>query len=554
MSLIDRATELEYYPEQQLIQMSQDPQGQYPQFLVLSEIQRRNNMRRMYQNEVNKMNQPSTTVAEEAVMEFAGQGAVPMMDASSSLSSTSEGGLRSMAPIPMKSGTKTKIQPSYSDLISKLSESELKMVNQAVMKDRTARMTRDLGGSGKLIGGGVNLSEQALSFLGGSGGNVPIFKGSPEEKKFIEVASNIIANRTSNVSSKNIGGLTQMQSGGSTALEQSFVAPGRNPIPMSAASSSNLRGGLSNIAESLGLIDEEGNIDPVQASLLGLTFVPGLGLVAGAGRLGLSAAKFLAPKVKSLFMKPNPVRAKGLQPGQRVVIDPKKGLDSKKLIDTTTGKVIPEEVLNVNRLLGTAGTIASPFAISNIYAPDDTSVEQGDSDDRQLTAEELEIQRLKKALEEANKIKSSSKPAKKGLSADDALTLAQIGGVFGGAKNLGEAAVGLGNLAAQIQKTRREDVAEGLQGRLVEANIAKLEADIANMEPQQIINEQNAISSLLKQVNEGAVQLSDQDLNNLIQQYLILQDRLNSLRGVEGIRVAGGKNVAEGIPGASIGT
>ena len=55
-------------------------------------------------------------------------------------------------------------------------------------------------------------------------------------------------------------------------------------------------------------------------------------------------------------------------------------------------------------------------------------------------------------------------------------------------------------------------------------------------------------------MNEGAVQLSDQDLNNLIQQYLILQDRLNSLRGVEGIRVAGGKNVAEGIPGASIGT
>jgi hypothetical protein len=39
MSLIDRATELEYYPEQQLIEMSQDPQGQYPQFLVLSEIQ-----------------------------------------------------------------------------------------------------------------------------------------------------------------------------------------------------------------------------------------------------------------------------------------------------------------------------------------------------------------------------------------------------------------------------------------------------------------------------------------------------------------------------------
>lgn len=122
MSLIDRAAELEYYPEQQLIQMSQDPQGQYPQFLVLSEIQRRNNMRRMYQNEVNKMNQPSTTVAEEAVMEFAGQGAVPMMDASSSLSSTSEGGLRSMAPIPMQDdvmpmqeGRRTALKQSFNN-------------------------------------------------------------------------------------------------------------------------------------------------------------------------------------------------------------------------------------------------------------------------------------------------------------------------------------------------------------------------------------------------------------------------------------------------------
>ena len=34
MSLVDRANELEYVPEEQLIQMSQSPEGQYPQFLV----------------------------------------------------------------------------------------------------------------------------------------------------------------------------------------------------------------------------------------------------------------------------------------------------------------------------------------------------------------------------------------------------------------------------------------------------------------------------------------------------------------------------------------
>jgi len=121
MSLVDRANELEYVPEEQLIQMSQSPEGQYPQFLVLSEIQRRNQMRRMYENQIAKMNQPTTTVAEESVMELAGQGAVPMMDSLSSLSS-SEGGLRSMAPTPMKSGKKTEIERDEAELSEELRE------------------------------------------------------------------------------------------------------------------------------------------------------------------------------------------------------------------------------------------------------------------------------------------------------------------------------------------------------------------------------------------------------------------------------------------------
>ena len=121
MSLVDRANELEYVPEEQLIQMSQSPEGQYPQFLVLSEIQRRNQMRRMYENQTAKMNQPTTTVAEESVMELAGQGAVPMMDSLSSLSS-SEGGLRSMAPTPMKSGKKTEIEKDEEELSEELRE------------------------------------------------------------------------------------------------------------------------------------------------------------------------------------------------------------------------------------------------------------------------------------------------------------------------------------------------------------------------------------------------------------------------------------------------
>ena len=54
--------------------------------------------------------------------------------------------------------------------------------------------------------------------------------------------------------------------------------------------------------QTLGVIDEEGEIDPVQAALLGLTFVPGLGLV-GAGARIIASAKGLASLIKAEHQK-----------------------------------------------------------------------------------------------------------------------------------------------------------------------------------------------------------------------------------------------------------
>ena len=425
MNLIEKGKELEYVPEPKLIEMARTPEGQYPQFLVLSEIQRRNQMRRMYENQTAKMNQPTTTVAEESVMELAGQGAVPMMDSLSSLSS-SEGGLRSMAPIPMKSG-----------------------------------------------------------------------------------------------------GITQMQSGRSTALEQSFMPPGRNELPMSSESASSLRGGISNLAETLGLIDEEGNIDPVQASLLGLSFVPGVGLVAGVSRLGLGAAKFLAPKAKSFFMKPNPIRSKGLQPGQRVIVDPKKG---KTMIQSTgkdAGKVIPKTVADVSKIATTAGAVATPFAVSNIFAPDEsTDVKKDELTDAEKRAASS-LQDLQKLLDKPTDTITTEK---QGFESDDFLTLAQLGGIVGGATNLGEAAMGIGNLAGQIQKTRREGKLEGLQGRVLQAQAAKYEADIANMKPTQINSQLQTIENLI----QAAIDSGNQDqVSELFLYQQLLNKRLLELQGID---------------------
>ena len=111
MSLISIANELEFVPQDQLVEFMNNPNSRYPQYLVLSEIQRRTQLKKMYENQTAKMNSPETTVAEEAVMEFANQGAMSSMPGISS-SPSPDTGLSSMAPpspqIGMASGGITK--------------------------------------------------------------------------------------------------------------------------------------------------------------------------------------------------------------------------------------------------------------------------------------------------------------------------------------------------------------------------------------------------------------------------------------------------------------
>ena len=50
-NLVEVAEELEYVPKEQLIQMAQEPNSRFPSYMVLSEIQRRTQMERMYNAE-----------------------------------------------------------------------------------------------------------------------------------------------------------------------------------------------------------------------------------------------------------------------------------------------------------------------------------------------------------------------------------------------------------------------------------------------------------------------------------------------------------------------
>ena len=225
-NLIKAAEELEYVPKENLIQMAQAGDSRFPPYLVLAEIQRRTQNEKAYSA---MQPPPTTTVAEEKVAEFAQSGlggmASPLfspppedLPMSPPMQMAASGGLTGYA-----NEGKTKL--NYSNVIAKLSEDEIKKVNQIVMQDRTKRLQSQLGDkTGKFLGGGANISEQIFSVLGGGGGNIPIYKGSPEEKKFEEVANIILENKNKKAS----GGLTGYANKGRTTYQSTF---GTNAFP-----------------------------------------------------------------------------------------------------------------------------------------------------------------------------------------------------------------------------------------------------------------------------------------------------------------------------------
>jgi hypothetical protein len=69
-NLVQAAEELEFVPKEQLIQMVQGGESRFPPYLVLSEIERRTKMERIYKAAATEI--PSTSVAEERIAEFKG--------------------------------------------------------------------------------------------------------------------------------------------------------------------------------------------------------------------------------------------------------------------------------------------------------------------------------------------------------------------------------------------------------------------------------------------------------------------------------------------------
>ncbi len=563
MNLVELATELEYVPKDQLAQMSQDPSSRYPQYLVLSEIQRRTANEKAY---AAARPQPTTTVAEEVVGEFMQpqslQAGMPSESAPTDAFSSESMGIPASAPMQqpmmMAGGGDTKaearkgISKIMSDINKKRGEAGLSGLMDAAGDVITAgSAVIPINAAGKLA-----LIEKAMKPLSGAyrkaleasrKGNVEYANLDPlvkeQAKKYIQlgkesdkasfalgagapttfslgVANQLGKFKYQDEDKKASGGLTAYANGG--ALEQSFADPyenvlgsSTNPYPVDDEAS---------FLEDR-YIDEEGNIRYGRALGDASFLIPvGAGLNV-AGRLGLGALRRYTPnilqKTKGLFTSANPALA-SLKTGQRKV-KTDKGYDT---IDTATGKKIPEQLFDAKKSLA---AVSYPAAAA-------TLISRSADDEETTKPTNTETDTEKQLAELRNKATGIAKP-KKEIDYD----LVGLGGLIMGARNMSELGTGLAGLAERRQ-AREDALLEGqAQQDYYRASADKVRAEIEGLPLENKMDALEKVNDILTKALEGEIELTEEQLQyynvasqTLTSQILALQGiTANSLTGLD---------------------
>jgi len=561
MNLVQLANDLEYVPKEQLAEMSQDPNSSYPAYLVLSEIQRRTLNEKNYQA---MEQQPTTTVAEEVVGEFmqpqlaqnqsqglqggTPQSATPLPDSNISA------GLSGVPTAPMQMAAsggitgyanegKTKL--NYSNLRTKLSEDEIKIVNQAVMRDRTQRMQSDLGDkTGKFLGGGANVSEQIFSVLGGGGGNIPIFKGSPEERKFVEVANIILENKNKKAS----GGLTGYAAGDRTALDASFQNPYADQRSLEEQGFPNeIDPDQKNMIVER-YTDPDGTFaykralaDGFNAATLAMILAP----EPTSSAVGL-AARGIAGAGKTLYgaiRNPKQTLDKGLeaigklksrrQQGNRFN-NPVSSPQSTSNLPTPPNyfKDIGSETLKsaVNPALRIAG--ATYLGSQLLPDGEETVVKE------ELTEDQLKIQELERQLAERKNLKGLSGATAEKDNTGNYRDLARLGAGIMSAKNVGD----IGGTITNIVDAQDKRELMGIQGALTQAQTSQILAKTEAMPLQEKLATLKELGNLLKLISSGEIQATDEEKAS----YAFQQQALtNEVLRMQGIASSGSKFLTE---------
>jgi len=261
-------------------------------------------------------------------------------------------------------------------------------------------------------------------------------------------------------------------------------------------------------------------------------FLPGVGFVAGAAiKGGIKALPFIAKAAKAAFTKPakaaftkpkDPLKITRVNTSQPLGESAKRlGLGAAETTIPQTGRVFSPSRTSLFGLpaLGIGYNVTNAalggFGEDKSKLPSNTG----------LTEQERKALESRQKLQNLISTDSTATPSEKGLSSMDYLTLAQVGGIFGGAKNLGEAAMGLGNLAGQIAETRRKQPLETAQMDLLRAQIAKYEADVANLPLDAAIKQYQSLNDL---VDSGVITPEEAKLREIA-----LTQRIAYLQGIE---------------------
>ena len=413
MSLIDIAAELEYVPQDQLVQLANDPNSRYPTYLVLSEVQRRNQMKQMYDNQMVRQNQPSTTVAEEAVMELS-QGAMP---SSAEVSSPLDAGITSMAPPSPQMG----------------------------------------------------------------------------------MAS---------------GGLTAFANGGSTSTQRNFlISLGADPNIISKMSDEEINQGIEKIRSGSDKSFLERGFDYVKenpfSTALGIaTLHPAARFAKWAGtgayNIGKAGLSSLSKTGLGQFVR-NVISSRG----RNLFRSPGYPTSFANLSDDAAYEAIKMMPglgrFSLGRTSGTLGTLAIPGAVSEFFGDDDTPAPTPPPPPQTPPPPPPDNTGDVNPYDKANALEAER------LREEQGLMLAQLGGIIGSSKTLGEIASGIGGLATNISERRRadrireEDIlraqpkSEAELG-YIQQQTAVLQAQIENMPRKDI---ETSISLVTKALEQG---------------------------------------------------
>jgi hypothetical protein len=529
MNLVQLANDLEYVPKEQLAQMSQDPNSNYPPYLVLSEIQRRTANEKAY---AAAQSQPTSTVAEEVVGEFMQpqgmQAGMPPESAPTDVFSSGMSGMPASAPMqqPMQmasGGSTSYFEGGPTNLTDQqyysggLRDFNNRLRNQsridAAQTSAQTAVTEGLDAAGQPL-----MSSQLVNQ------NLE-----PDEMEMeMGMAS---------------GGLTSYATGNRTSLERSFLSSlGEDIMNMPKA----LQDRYTDEGEGIGSLDYSNIISDaswlIPGGFLATGSIKGLAKLYQSGALGKSA-NFLGRQGQRLYsskIKPGPVVTS--KAGKRFVFNSTQG--KAILAGKNPPKILSRDFSPLK--VGALGLAASPlinFALDDTYIPDntntDTELSQADKDfNKQMQANILANQQ---AQLDQNAL--DQKKANRMFSPTD---LIQLGGTVMGARDMSELGQGIASVAGLSAQRKVNEKQAGLQARYLQAQTEKIEADIASMPLKDALASLKQINLTLKGLNEGAGDATEEQIAQLEMQRQFLQQRISKQQGYDPSMIAGNnKNVID---------